>query len=185
MDDKEVQDFASAVQDSLTADMLSSAKGIALVNDTIHWHLEANAQELQVVLTECEVMKTALKQGEAKLALVKAQEANCTACSARVAAKSSKAPVQSTSPPPTAMKAKAPSFVEEVHSAEPHPPTSVHSTASAEAGPSCPCPCPQPLFLSYNSLPEASKASKSEDEKLGEVVGSSLDGFIVDLFDRF
>ena len=42
MDNEEVQDFASAVQDSLTADMLSSTKGIALANDTIHWCLEDN-----------------------------------------------------------------------------------------------------------------------------------------------
>ena len=43
MDDEEVQDFTSAIQDSLTANTLSSMKGIALVNDTICWHLEANA----------------------------------------------------------------------------------------------------------------------------------------------
>ena len=127
----------------------------------------------------------ALEQGEAKLALIEAQEANHTACSARAAAKSPKAPAQSVSPPPTATKAKAPSFVEEVYSMEPCPPTSFHPAASTEAGPSRPCPCPQPLFLSYNSLPEASKASESEDEKLGEVVGSSPEGFIVDLFDGF
>lgn len=185
MDDKEVQDFTSAIQDSLTADMSSSAKGIALANDTIHWHLEANAQELRVVLTKREAMKVALKQGKAKLALIEAQEANQAVHSARAAAKSSKAPAQYASPPPTAMKAKAPLFVKEVHSAEPRPPTSVHPAASAEAGPSHPCPHPQPLFLSYDSSPKASKASMSEDEKLGEVVGLLLDSFIADPFDGF
>ena len=141
--------------------------------------------KLQVVLTEREVMKAALEQGKAKLALVEAQEANHSAHSARAATKSSKAPAQSASPPPIATKAKAPLFIEEVYSAEPRPPTSVHPTASTEAGPSHPCPCLQPLFLSYDLLPEASKASESEDEKVGEVVGLLPEGFIADLFDGF
>ena len=79
MDDEEVQDFASAVQDSLIADTSPSMKGIALANDTIRWHLEANARELRVVLAEREAMKAALEQGEAELALAEAQEANRTA----------------------------------------------------------------------------------------------------------
>ena len=79
MDDEEVQDFASAIQDSLIADMSPSTKGIALANDTICWRLEANAHKLWVVLAEWEVMRAALEQGEAKLALTEAQEAYRTA----------------------------------------------------------------------------------------------------------
>ena len=185
MDDKEVQDFASAVQDLLITNTSPSMKEIALANDTICWCLEANTHELRVILAEREAMKAALKQGEAELALAEAQEANHTAHAARVAAKSSKAPAPSASPAPMTTKPKAPSFVEEVHSAEPHPPTPSYPMTSAEAGPSCPCPCPQPLFLSYNSSPKASKASESEDEKVGEAVGSSLEGFMADPFDGF
>lgn len=124
----------------------------------------------------------ALEQGEAKLALAEAQEANPAACSAWAAAKSSKAPAQFASPPPTTTKAKAPLFIEEVCSMEPHPPTPIYPTASTEAGPFCPCPHPQPLF---NSSPKVSKASESEDEKVGEVVGLSPEGFIADPFDGF
>ena len=82
-------------------------------------------------------------------------------------------------------KPKAPSFVEEVRSVEPRPPTPSYPATSAEAGPSRPHPRPQPLFLSYDSSPEASKASESEDEKVGEAVGSSPEGFMADPFDGF
>ena len=189
MDDEEVQDYAGAVKDSLIADVSSSTQGIALANDTIRWRLEANARELRVVLAEREAMKAALEQGEAELALAEAHEANRATRSAREATKSSKAPAQSASPPPTTTKAKAPSFVEQVRSAEPRPPTPVYPAASAEAGPSRPRPRPrprpQPLFLSYDSSPKASKVSESEDEKVGEVVGLSPEGFIADPFDGF
>ena len=121
---------------------------IALTNSTIHWHLEVNACELWVVLAKQEAMKVALEQGEADLALAKAQEANHTACTApaQVATKSSKAPVQSASLPLTTTKPKAPSFIEEVCPMEPCPPIPVYPAASAKAGPSCPCPCHQPPF---------------------------------------
>ena len=185
MDDEEVQDYAGAVKDSLIADVSSSTQGIALANDTIRWRLEANARELRVVLAEREAMKAALEQGEAELALAEAHEANRATRSAREATKSSKAPAQSASPPPTTTKAKAPSFVEQVRSAEPRHPTPVYPAASAEAGSSRPRPRPQPLFLSYDSSPEASKVSESEDEKVGEVVGLSPEGFIADPFDGF
>ena len=185
MDDEEVQDFASAIQDSLIADTSPSTKGITLANDTICWCLEANAHELWVILAEWEVMRAALEQGEAKLALTEAQEANRTARAAWAAAKSSKAPAPSVSLAPTTTNPKAPSFVKEVHSVEPCPPTPSYPMTSAKACPSHPCSCPQPLFLSYNLLPKASKASEFEDEKVGEAVGSSPEGFMADLFNGF
>ena len=185
MDNEEVQDFASAVQDSLIANTSPSTKGIALANNTIRWRLEANARELRVILAEQEVMKVALEQGEAELALAKAQEANHTVRAARAAAKSSKAPAPSASPAPMTMKPKAPSFVEEVCSVEPHPLTPPYPTTSTEAGPSRPRPHPQPLFLSHDSFPKASKASEFEDEKIGEAVGLLLEGFMADPFDGF
>ena len=108
-----------------------------------------------------------------------------SARAARAAAKSSKAPAPSASPAPMTTKPKAPSFVEEVRSVEPRPPTPSYPATSAEAGPSRPHPRPQPLFLSYDSSPEASKASESEDEKVGEAVGSSPEGFMADPFNGF
>ena len=185
MDNEEVQDFASAIQDSLIANTSPSMKGIALANNTIRWRLEANTRELRVILAEREAMKAALEQGKAELALAKAQVANRTARAARAAAKSSKAPVPSASLAPMTMKPKAPSFVEEVCSAEPRPPTPSYPTTSAEAGPSRPRPRPQPLFLSHDLLPKASKASESEDEKVGEAVGLSPEGLMADPFNGF